>query len=319
MKKILITGITGFVGHHLAELFLTDKTYDVIGTYRSESSLDAFGEMKDRIAFKKLDLMDAEAVAELIGLEKPDVVFHLAAQSSPAISFKNPKDTIVNNIVAQLNLFEAIKNNNLLETRIIVVTTGEMYGLVNPSDIPVDEETPLRPVSPYSVSKISQDYLALQYFLSLHLDIVRVRPFNHIGAFQRPGFVVADFAKQIAEIEKRGNDTVMFVGNLEAKRDFTDVRDMVKAYKLVMEKGESGEVYNIGSGSSRKIADLLDTLLSFSTTKIEVKPDPEKFRPVDVPEIVCDNQKFVAVSGWKPEIAFEKTLQDILDYWRKIV
>ncbi|MGI8420368.1 MAG: GDP-mannose 4,6-dehydratase [Candidatus Levyibacteriota bacterium] len=319
MKKVLITGITGFVGQHLAHHLLSQNTYEIIGTYRSENSLDSLGELKDKIAFKNVDLNDTDAVGELILSQKPDAIFHLAAQASPAQSFKSPIQTLTNNIVSELSILEAIKSNNFKDTRVVIISTSEIYGMVTQADIPVDEETPLRPASPYAVSKIAQDYLSLQYHLSYKLDIVRLRPFNHIGPGQKVGYVVADFAKQVIEIEKDKKEPVLSVGNLNAKRDFTDVRDMVKAYTLALEKGKSGEAYNLGSGTSHKIADILDQLLAGSAKKIEVKVDPERFRPVDVPEIVCDTTKFKSLTGWEPEISFETTLKDTLDYWRKIV
>lgn len=319
MKKVLITGITGFVGQHLASHLIPQNNYEIVGTYRSDASLDSFGELKNHITFKKVDLGNAEAVAECILSEKPDAVIHLAAQASPAASFKTPIDTLTNNIASEYSVLEALKINNMRDTRVLIISTGEIYGLVTPTDIPVDENTPLRPASPYAVSKIAQDYLGLQYHLAYHLDIIRLRPFNHIGPGQKAGYVVADFAKQIAEIEKDVKEPILSVGNLNAKRDFTDVRDMVKAYGLVLEKGESGEVYNLGSGHSHKIADILEQLLALSEKEIEVKVDPERFRPVDVPEIVCNNRKFTSLTQWKPEIPFETTLKDILDYWRNIV
>lgn len=319
MKKVLITGITGFVGKHLAEHLLSQKSYEIVGTYRSPSGLTTLGALQNLLALKQIDCNDAEAIEELILSEKPDAIYHLAAQASPAKSFTTPVETLTNNIVAEYSILEALKKHNLTQTRVLVISTGEIYGIVTPSDIPVDEEAPLRPASPYAVSKIAQDYLSLQYFLAYKLAIVRVRPFNHIGPGQRTGFVVADFAKQIAEIEKGNREPVLSVGNLAAKRDFTDVRDMVKAYELAITKGKSGDVYNIGSGKSQEIDHVLKTLLSFSKEKISVTEDPERFRPVDVPEIICDSSKFTKLTGWQTEIPFEKTLQDILDYWRKIV
>jgi len=318
MKKVLITGITGFVGKHLATHLLSQESYEVVGTYRSQSSLETLGEIKDHISLKQIDLNNAEEVEELITSEKPDFICHLAAQASPSKSFADPMATFTNNIAAEFSILEAVKKSDL-RTRILIISTGDIYGIVRPADIPIDEETPLRPATPYAVSKIAQDYLSLQYTLAYKIDTVRLRPYNHIGPGQKEGYVVSDFAKQIAEIEKEKKEPVLSVGNLDAGRDFTDVRDIVKAYELALGKGESGEVYNIGSGKSHKISDVLQTLLSFSTKKITVEVDQKKFRPIDVPEIVCDYEKFHKLTGWKPEIPFEKTLQDILDYWRKIV
>jgi len=319
MNRVLITGITGFVGKHLAEHLLSQKEYEIVGTYRSESGLKSAEGIKDQLTLKHLDLQNAEAVESLILDVKPDYIFHLAAQASPSKSFSTPVETLTNNIISEFSVLDVLKKHTLADIRVIVISTGEIYGIVTPSDIPVDEQTPLRPATPYAVSKIAQDYLSLQYHLAYKLDVIRLRPFNHIGPGQKEGFVVADFAKQIAEIEAGKREPVLSVGNLDAKRDFTDVTDMVKAYELAMLKAESGEVYNIGSGKSQKIADILDKLLSLSMKKIEVKVDQSKFRPVDVPEIICDYQKFHKLTGWKPEIPFEKTLENILDYWRKIV
>ncbi|MGH7203397.1 MAG: GDP-mannose 4,6-dehydratase, partial [Candidatus Levyibacteriota bacterium] len=184
---------------------------------------------------------------------------------------------------------------------------------------PVDENTPHRPANPYAVSKIAQDYLGFQYNLSYKLPIIRVRPFNHVGPGQAPTFVVSDFAKQIAEIEKGNREPVMRVGNLDAKRDFTDVRDMVRLYSLLIEKGEPGEVYNAGNGVSHSVQEVLDLLQSFSKMKITVQHDPAKMRPSDVPDIMCDRTKVTKATGWKPQISFETTIKDTLDYWRGIV
>jgi len=319
MKKVLITGITGFVGKHLAEHLISKKSYEITGTYRSESGLVTLDALKGQVVLKQLDLNDTSAVESLILSEQPDYIFHLAAQASPAKSFSSPVETLTNNIISEFSVLNVVKKHNMQEIRILIVSTGEIYGAVMPSDIPVDELTPMRPVSPYAVSKITQDYLALQYHLAYKLDTVRLRPFNHIGPGQKTGYVVSDFAKQIAEIEKGKQEPVISVGNLVAKRDFTDVRDMVKAYEQAMRLGESGDAYNLGSGHSRKIDDILQTLLSLSSEKITVNIDQSRFRPIDVPEIVCDCHKFHKLTGWKPEIPFERTLQDILDYWRKMV
>jgi GDP-4-dehydro-6-deoxy-D-mannose reductase len=319
MKKILITGVTGFVGKHFARHLFTQGSYDVVGTYRSKAGLPALGSLTESISLVQLDLHDEKAVESVILAEKPDYICHLAAQASPSESFISPVETLTNNIIAELSLLEVLKKHKLMTTRVLIISTGEIYGMVTPADLPVDEETPLRPASPYAVSKIAQDYLALQYHLSYNLDIVRVRPYNHIGPGQKAGYVVADFAKQIAEIEKGIQKPVITVGNLNAKRDFTDVRDMVRAYELVLQKGKSGDVYNIGSGESHAISAVLEQLVTLSPTNVTVSVDQSRFRPADVPEIVCDSSKVRQVTGWKPEIVFEKTLQDILDYWRKIV
>ncbi len=302
MKKVLITGASGFVGKHLST-YLTEHT---------DSQIHG-------ASHKELDLLDADAVSSYIQKTKPDHIYHLAALTSPADSFKNPAETITNNIVAELNLLEALKQERLFDTRMLVVSTSEVYGIVDPEDLPVNEQTPHRPISPYAVSKIAQDYLGLQYYLSHKLDVIRVRPFNHIGPGQLDKFVLPSFAKQIAEIEKDKKAPILSVGNLAAKRDFTDVRDVVRAYGLLMEKGISGEVYNVGSGKSHKIDELLELLLGFSSKTITVEVDPSRFRPVDIEDVVCDYSKLHKLTGWQPEIPLEKTLQDILAYWRDLI
>jgi GDP-4-dehydro-6-deoxy-D-mannose reductase len=314
MKKVLITGATGFVGRHLIESLLKQPETEIIGTYRSDSR-----PMPEGVKLEKVDLLNQEAVDTLIETYKPTDVYHLAGLPSAAESFKSPAECINNNIIGELSVLEALRKHELIETKVLIVSTAEVYGFITPADLPIDEATALRPVNPYAVSKIAQDYLGLQYRLSYRMNIVRVRPFNHIGPGQKDSFVLSSFAKQIAEIEKGKKDPIMYVGNLEAKRDFTDVRDMVRAYQLALDKGEKGDVYNIGSGISRRVADMLTTMLAFSTTKVEIKPDPDRFRPIDVPEIVCDAKKFQALTGWQAEIPFNQTLQDILDYWREIV
>lgn len=319
MKKVLITGISGFAGSFLAEFLLSKKEYDVNGTYLLEESIGNIERLKNKIKLMKVDLTKIKGVNKIIRLIKPDYVFHLAALTSPAASFKNPLITIENNIAAEMNLLSGVLDNKLFNTRVLIVSSAEVYGLVKKENLPIDEETQLMPASPYAVSKIAQDFLGLQYFLSYNLKIVRVRPFNHIGPRQSPNFVVADFARKIAEIEKGKTESVISVGNLDAKRDFVDVRDMVRAYLLAIEKGEIGEVYNIGSEKSYKISDILDMLLNLSKVKISVSVDRHRLRPLDIPELLCNARKFKKLTNWKPQIPIEVTLKDTLDYWRKII
>lgn len=317
MKKVLITGASGFAGIYLAEHLLAKNEYEIYGTYHSPESLEK-SPIKYKIAFHQVDLQQKEQIVSLIKDVRPDLIFHLAAQAHVPTSFKDPIQTFHANIDSEVYLLEALREENLLETKVLIVGSAEEYGYVQPNELPVNELTPLRPANPYSVSKIAQDYLAVQYTISYKMPLIRVRPFNHIGPGQKTGYVVSDFAKQIADIEKGKSEPVIKVGNLEAKRDFTDVRDMVKAYPLILEKGQPGEVYNIGAGVSHKIQEVLDILLSLATVKISVEVDPNKLRPSDIPEIVCDNTKITTATGWKPTIPFEQTIKDILDYWRNI-
>lgn len=318
MKKALITGVTGFAGSFLAERLAQNTDYEISGTYLSDKGLANIEQLSGKIKLHRVDLQDEEATKNLIAIESPDFIFHLAALASAAESFKNPSEYISNNIEAQINVLEGVKNVNI-SPRILVVSSAEVYGDVRPTDLPINEGTPLRPVNPYAVSKVAQDFLGLQYFLSDKLPIIRVRPFNHIGPKQSPAFVVSSFAKKIAEIEKGLIEPVLKVGNLSAKRDFTDVHDTMEAYIQIMEKGEPGEVYNIGSGRSYEIKQILDMLLSFSEKEIKVEEDKALLRPIDVPELVCDNTKIKKITGWEPKIPIETTLRETLDYWRSQV
>ena len=318
-KKILITGATGFVGNHLVELLIKDGAENIFGTYYSESSLLSLGDNKNKIEAIKADLRNQSEVSDLISKIKPDFLYHLAAFTSPSESFESPNETVINNISSEINLLEEIKKNDLKDTKILIISSAEVYGLVSKEDLPIDENVQFNPTNPYAVSKLAQDFLGRQYFLAHNLKIIRVRPFNHIGPGQSPNFVVSSFAKKIAEIEKGKREPILPTGNLNTKRDFTDVRDTVKAYTLLMEKGESGEVYNVGSGASFKISEILNMLLSYSESEIKVESDKSLLRPIDNPDLVCDYSKLSALTGWKPTIQIEKTLRDTLDYWRNII
>jgi len=319
MKRVLITGITGFAGSYLSQYLLAKKNYAVFGTYLLDKSIGNVDAIRQHLRLFKIDLLRTNESHVIVKKIKPDLVFHLAALPSPANSFKDPQKTLTNNIVAQLNILNAIKTNKFLDTKILIISSADVYGIVGKEHLPIDESTVLMPLSPYAVSKITQDFLGLQYFLAYKLKIVRVRPFNHIGPRQSPHFVVSSFCQKIAEIEKGYREPILHVGNLEAKRDFTDVRDMVRAYVLALEKGKFGEVYNIGQGVSYKIRDILDKLLILSKAKITVKSDKSLLRPIDNPDLLCNASKFVKISGWKPRINIETTLKDTLDYWRNIV
>lgn len=317
-KKALITGVTGFAGSFLADVLIKNNQ-EVYGLARDIDSAKNLVGIKDKIKLFSVDLFNPKALDSIIRDINPDFVFHLAASAPTGESFKNPSYVLQNNIISELNILEALKSQGLLNTKTLIVSSGEVYGAIKKSDLPLDEDTPLRPVNPYSVSKIAQEFLAMQYFLTYKLNIVTARPFNHIGPRQTANFVVSAFARQIAEIEKGKKGAIIKVGNLNAKRDFTDVRDVVIAYYLLAnEEGNTGEIYNIGSGKSYKISEILDILLSFSKLKIKIEVDKALFRPVDVPEIICDNNKIKKLTNWNPSILLEKSLFDTLDYWRNI-
>lgn len=319
VKKVLITGISGFAGSFLADFLLTNREYEVSGTYLSQASLVNLKQNREKLHLFHVNLTNQEETTLVVEKAKPDFIFHLAAIPAVGASFDRPAETITNNITAQLTVLEAVRKIGLSECKILVVSSADMYGRVSEKELPIDEKTNFYPTNAYAVSKIAQDFLGLQYFLSYDLCVIRARPFNHMGPRQSTGFVIADFAQKIAKIEKGKMEPVLRVGNLESKRDFTDVRDIVCAYTLLVEKGQFGEAYNIGSGTSYKINDILTKLLSFAKVKISVEQDEALFRPKDSLDRVCNNSKFVALTGWKPTIPLEKTLQETLDYWRNIV
>lgn len=318
MKKAFITGISGFAGNFLARQLLNEGVYAVSGTYHAEQSLENIADIAPQLHLHKVDLTDGQAIDSVISSIKPDVIFHLAALASPAQSFKDPSLTFTTNVTGQIHLLEAIRKAGLSASRIVIVSSAEVYGIVKESDLPIDEATQMNPVSPYAVSKITQDYLGLQYFLTYDQHIVRVRPFNHIGPGQKTAYAVSTFAQQIALIEKRKQEPVLRVGNLSAKRDFTDVRDIVKAYVLLAEKGTPGDVYNIGSGVSYEMKVILEKLVSFSTEKITIETDQSRFMPVDIPDNRTDNTKLRKQTGWETTISIDRSLRDVLDYWRRI-
>lgn len=313
--RALVTGASGFAGSHLCEYLLTQPGWEVYALSFPGWPTTHLEPIRAQIVLLSGDLMVAEWVERTLAEIRPDVVFHLAAQSSPSASLVDPAGTLVNNIVAQVNLFQAILKARL-DPVVLVVGSGDEYGLVRPDEVPVDEDTPLRPANPYAVSKIAQDFLGLQYFLSHRLRAVRVRPFNHIGPRQAPVFVTADWAQQIAEIEAGLRPPIVRVGNLQARRDFTDVRDMVRAYHLAVTLGEPGEVYNLGSGRAYPVREVLNALLAMSRVPVQVEVDPQRLRPSDIPVIACDSTRFRRRTGWEPRIPLEDSLRDILDYWR---
>jgi len=242
----------------------------------------------------------------------------LAAQSFVPTSWSAPAETLSTNIIGELNIFEACLQIGI-NPQIQLACSSEEYGLVYKDEVPIKEENPLRPLSPYGVSKVGQDLLGYQYFMSYKLNIVRTRAFNHSGPRRGEVFVCSDFAKQIAEIEKGRKKPIICVGNLEAKRDFTDVRDIVGAYWLALEKGKPGEVYNICSQKAYSMKEILNMLLSQTKLEIEIKEESSRMRPSDVPILLGDCSKFREKTGWKPTIPFEKTLEDLLNYWRQKV
>ncbi len=316
-KKALITGIAGFVGSHMAELLLS-KGFEVWDLSRPRSKMYHIEPIKSKLHLVDADLMDSHSLYTTINRIKPDYIFHLAAQSFVPTSWGSPSVTLEVNVVGSANLFEAVRQVGI-DPVIQIACSSEEYGLVHENEVPIKETNPLRPLSPYAVSKLAMDYLGYQYWESYKMRIIRTRGFNHTGPRRGDTFAESTFAKQIAMIEKGSQEPVIYVGNLDASRDYTDVRDMVRAYLLAVEKCDPGDVYNIATGSTIKIADVLSMMLGMSKVKVEIKQDPARMRPSDVPILIGDNTKFVSKTGWKPEIPFTQTALDLLNYWRERV
>jgi GDP-4-dehydro-6-deoxy-D-mannose reductase len=311
--RFLITGGAGFIGSHLADFFVERALGEVYLGYWSEKSLERVNHLKGKVKFLKLDVKNEAAVRKAIAKIRPDVIFHLAAQSYVTESWKKPRETLETNIIGTLNLFNAVIDEKL-DPKIISVCSSSEYGLTKKEEIPIKESREFRPISPYGVSKVGQDMLSFQYHKSHNLKIIRVRFFNITGP-RKTHDACSDFAKGVAEVEA-GKSASLKVGNLEAIRDYTDVRDAVKALWLLYKKGEVGEVYNVCSGRGIKMGDMLRMLAGMSRKKINIVSDKNKFRIIDDPLYVGDNAKMRKL-GWRPETPIEKTLKDTLDYWRE--
>lgn len=324
----------------MADFLLEKPDVEIFGIYRRRSRLDHLDELVSRLhmvepgvasietiegAFAKgkinlidCDLLDAFSTHKLVGAVKPDRIFHLAAQSHVPTSWNSPAATLLDNVLGQLNLFEAVRSAGI-DPLIQIAGSSEEYGMVYPDEVPMKESNPLRPLSPYAVSKVTQEMLAYQYHQSYGIRSIVSRGFNHSGPRRGENFVDSSFARQIALIEKGSQEPVIHVGDLSSKRDFTDVRDMVRAYWLLLEKGKPGDVYNIGSGNTRTMREVLNLLLGMSKVDVEVRVDPTRLRPSDVMILWADSTKFMEATGWKPTISYEQTLKDLLDYWRERV
>ena len=316
--RVLITGITGFAGSHLAELLLAEHPeVEVFGTHRWRSRMENLDHIDGgAVQLLEADLRDYSSIQQALERSRPDAIFHLAAQSFVPSSWTAPNETLTTNVQGQVNLFEAIRALRL-DPVVQIACSSEQYGLVLPHEVPITEDNPLRPLSPYAVSKVAQDLLGYQYFQSYGLKVIRTRGFNHTGPRRGHPFVTSNFCRQVAAIEHGLQGPVIRVGNLDAVRDFTDVRDMVRAYWLAVERGRPGEVYNIASGRGISIRELLQMIVGLAKVKVEVEVDPERLRPSDVEILIGDSSKFRADTGWEPRIPFEQTVADLLDYWRE--
>jgi GDP-4-dehydro-6-deoxy-D-mannose reductase len=307
VRRVLITGAGGFVGSYLvAYLAEAYPGWQVTGTIRHAAERAS--------GFVPCDLRDAGAVLSLIERTAPEMVIHLAGQSNVPASLKDPETTLANNILGTLHLLDGCRAH-APNARLLIISSSEVYGPTPPETQPLCEERPLRPVNPYAVSKAAQEMLALQYAHSYALDVVVARPFNHIGPGQTDRFVVSAFARQVVEVE-RGERRAVSVGNLDAARDFTDVRDVVRAYPLLLEKGEPGGIYNIGRGTAVTIGDLLDLLRRLAHRPIAIERDPARLRPSDVPVMIADTTRLRQATGWQPEIPLVQSLDAIVAWWR---
>jgi GDP-4-dehydro-6-deoxy-D-mannose reductase len=315
--KVLITGIDGFVGNHLAR-YLINRGYEIVGvdisTEHSEKDLWAKASNKASIMLIKGDLRDEQKVDELFENYAFDLVFHLAAQSSVKLSFENPAETFSININGTLNILEAISRLER-HPKTLVISSSEIYGQLKPDEVPVSENAPLKPVNPYAVSKAAVDLMVYQYWKAYNLPVYLARAFSHSGPGQRTVAVLSDWAFQAAKVELGLRPPEISVGNMDVTRDYTDVRDTIAAYYLILGKGQPGRPYNVCSGTGYKIAHLLDIIISFSSKKIEIVPDPSRLRPVDIPILIGSPERLRSETYWRPEIKIEQTLRDIYDYW----
>ncbi len=324
MKRALITGITGMVGSHLADYLLKNTDWEIWGMLRWRSPLDNISHLldrinnKDRVHLVYADLNDQISLLNVVEKSKPDYVFHLAAQSFPRTSFESPLDTYKTNIVGTARLLEAIRLQEK-DPWIHVCASSEVFGRVSEDKLPINEECTFHPASPYAISKVGTDLIGRYHAEAYKQKIITTRMFTHTGPRRGDVFAESTFAKQIAMIELGLIKPVIKVGNLESLRTFADVRDAVRAYHMMLTiSPTTGEYYNIGGTHVCTIGEMLDTLLEQSSVKnIQIEVDTERLRPIDADLQIPDTSKFTKKTGWKPEIPFEKTMLDLLEYWRK--
>jgi len=314
--RAMVTGISGFVGGHLAE-HLLESGDSVFGLSNSGRWPGDLAHLAEKVRIEACDLagVSQEEMTDRIVRERPEVLYHLAAQANPQASVADPRGTWALNLGGTLTLLEAVKASGM-KPRVVVVGSGVCYGNPGPEHMPVSESCPMRPNNPYSASKGAADLLGVQHYLAYGTDVVMARPFNHAGPRQSSTYVLGALARQVAEVEA-GIKPRVEVGNLDIVRDFTDVRDVVRGYRLLATSGIPGEIYNLGSGRGTKLADALETLRGLAGVPIEVFVDPARVRPVDQPLLVADASKLRAATGWTPHFSIEATLADMLDGWRK--
>ncbi len=316
--RVLITGITGLVGSHLADYLLVLRTIEVIGFKRWRSSDANIQHLRGRVLMLEGDIEDPFSVASAIERTRPDRIFHLAAQSYPSESWAAPAATMQANVMGTINVLEAARRI-VPDARLHIAGSAAAYGRIRPDEVPIAENRPLWPLSPYGVSKAAQEMLGYQAMQSYGQQVYLTRSFIHIGPRQDSRPAAQTFARQIAEVEAGLRPPIVDVGNLEARRDMTDVSDVVRALWALIEHGSPGEVYNLCSGEAPTIRELLDLYLGLSSVPVTVRQDPARLRPADEPILLGDNSKLRAATGWKPEVPLYISAQRILDHWRSVV
>lgn len=307
-SKVLIFGINGFVGSYLSREFV-DHGYDVYGSDRSDSST-----VVSISGFQQCDLNDAEGVANVVQRFSPDIIVNLAAISSVGLSWKIPQETMRVNVVGTLNILEAVRAQST-PAKVMLIGSSEEYA---PSNIPLNEESPIDATSPYGISKVTQERFADIYAQQYSIPIYKVRAFNHTGVGQSTSFVLPSWCKQVADIQRSGKSRRIEVGNTEVIRDFSDVRDIVHAYRLIVESEYTDTVFNVGSGHGYTLSELLQMIISFANEQIEVEVDPQLLRPTDNPVIVCDNAKVHELLGWQPVRSIELTLAEMIEFFMSV-
>ncbi len=312
--KALIIGGGGFVGGYLASYLHSECKWEVNITKMKNETIDCvFAEIFDA------DILNIESIKKVINDVRPKYIFHLAAQSSVFSSWKNPALTIDVNVKGTINVLDAVRNIDGYEPKILLIGSGEEYGHIKENETPINEENVLRPGNIYAATKAMQNFIGKIYSEAYNMNIIMVRAFNHIGPGQASNFVVSDFCRQIAEIEKGLRENVIKVGNLSAIRDFTDVRDVVRAYSMIIQKGKPGNVYNVGSGKAISIEDILNIIIKISGADVNIEVDENKLRPVDIKIIEADISKLVEATDWQRKYELKDTISDTLDFWRKMV
>jgi GDP-4-dehydro-6-deoxy-D-mannose reductase len=314
--KALITGITGFAGSHLAENLLAHNI-DVCGTTLKGESRDNTRAIRNDITIAQAALEDINALRRAVNRFKPNWVFHLAAWADVGKSFDNPIRTMEVNLMGTLNLFEVLRDRSFIEG-IVFVSSADVFGPLPPSKMPIKPDYPLQPVSPYGVSKAAADLASYQYFRAYGLPVIRVRAFNHTGPRQQTGYMIPDFCSQIVAIERSGKPGSIRVGDLSARRDLADVRDIVNGYRLAAAKGRAGEAYILATGKAATVESYLRTLVKGAKAQIEVATDKSRLRPVEVPLLVGDISKARKRLGYRPQIPITQTLSDTMKYWRDL-